>query len=57
MVFEMVFSLGFHFSNERPATIGLAFILDSQLFSLECVSNICALGLAMVGLMALNLTY
>ena len=32
------------------ATIGLAFILHSQFFSLEFVSNICALGLVMVGL-------
>ena len=32
------------------ATISLAFILHPQLFSLEFVSSICTLGLAMVGL-------
>jgi hypothetical protein len=32
----------------------LAFILHSQLFSLEFVSNICALGLAIVGLAFLS---
>ena len=32
------------------ATISLAFILHHQLFSLEFVSKICTLGLAMVGL-------
>ena len=41
LVFEKGFSL---------ATIGLAFILHSQFLSMEFVSNICALGLTMVGL-------
>ena len=38
------------------ATISLAFILRPQLFSLVFVSNICTLGLAMVGLAFLSST-
>ena len=36
------------------ATIGLAFIMHPQFFSLEFVSNMCDLGLAIVGLAFLS---
>ena len=49
MVFEMSSVLAFSLS-----TIGLAFILHPQFFSFEFVSNICTLGLAMVGLAFLS---